>query len=76
MITNYCISPAPALRPYVNQYILSTSEAENVAYTSQWPAAFEVILIFTWQTGQRINILIFLGYQLFIFCTQILSFPA
>ena len=46
MINNYCISPAPALRPYVNQYILSTSEGRNVTYTSQWPAAFEVISIF------------------------------
>ena len=46
MINNYCIYPSPVLQPFVNQYILATSEGKRVTYTSQWPAAYEVVMLF------------------------------
>ena len=46
MITNYFISPNQQLKPFINNYILSTSHGEHISYRSQWPATNEIFLIF------------------------------
>ena len=46
MITNQFISPHPLLKPFVSNYILSTSHGLNTTFSSHWAASNEISLIF------------------------------
>ncbi|WP_170234266.1 helix-turn-helix domain-containing protein [Segetibacter aerophilus] len=46
MITNYFIAPHPALKLFIANYILSTSDEKHVKFKSFWPASAETGLIF------------------------------
>ncbi len=46
MIINYFIPPHPSLQPFVDDYILSTSQGQKVSLKSTWPASNETSLIF------------------------------
>jgi hypothetical protein len=46
MITSFFISPHPSLQPFVDNYILSTSNNEHITFNSYWPASNETSPIF------------------------------
>src|SRR5688572_29646778 len=46
MITNLFISPDPLLKPFVSNYVLSTSRGINTSFSSHWAASNEISFIF------------------------------
>ncbi|HRI22365.1 MAG TPA: AraC family transcriptional regulator [Panacibacter sp.] len=46
MIINYFIPPHPSLQPFVDNYVLCTSEGKKITLKSTWPASNETSLIF------------------------------
>ncbi len=46
MITNYFIPPHPLLQPFVDDYVLSTSEGKKITINGSWPASNETSLVF------------------------------
>ena len=46
MITNKFISPHPLLKPFISNYILSTSNGLNTTFSSHWAASNESSFIF------------------------------
>lgn len=45
-MTNYFILPHPSLQPFVDNYILCTSENEIISFNGHWPASNETSLVF------------------------------
>ena len=46
LMINYFISPHPSLQPFVDNYILCTSENEVISFNGHWPATNETSLVF------------------------------
>jgi AraC-like DNA-binding protein len=46
MITDFYLPPHPSLAPFVDTYILSTSQGFEEAFANQWPASHETSLVF------------------------------
>ncbi len=46
MITDFYLPTHPALAPFVDSYILSTSQGTREAFANYWPASHETSLVF------------------------------